>query len=400
MTFGSRVTTVQDFTQNRSALRTAVDGLIAREPYTFLYQAVVQGMDVARRLDQELPLRRAIVMLTDGMDDQQGGAGRQQATDAMAIDPVPIYAIGASNRTVQVDTALKDFSALVVASGGDYRRFVVPRRGHANPTLLENTYGELRRAIAETRHFTTDCFSCNPDGSPIAVRLYLTQGSNQVSSGTVTVRSLGREGKIDLQPPPPPLPPTPVLPPKPASHWWQIKLKIIFSLPWQWLVLAVLALAGVIAVPLAVFLPKSSRALHTTRIYPPPATARPDTEPNSVFDMRDAIAPGTQLQSQRLRITPLGHNELPAQERVFNEELTVGRSQDNQIIIYNDTQVSAKHCSLTPKDGLIFVRDEGSRNGTRVNGVPIERFMHAEPDSILGVGRTELRMQLLPPGRQ
>jgi len=33
-----------------------------------------------------------------------------------------------------------------------------------------------------------------------------------------------------------------------------------------------------------------------------------------------------------------------------------------------------------------------------VNGVPINGLLHAEPDSILGVGRTELRMQLLPVG--
>jgi hypothetical protein len=49
-----------------------------------------------------------------------------------------------------------------------------------------------------------------------------------------------------------------------------------------------------------------------------------------------------------------------------------------------------------PKGNLILVTDCGSRNSTRVNGVPINGFMHAESDSILGVGRTELRMKLLP----
>ena len=110
------------------------------------------------------------------------------------------------------------------------------------------------------------------------------------------------------------------------------------------------------------------------------------------------IAPGTHLNEQRLRLYPLGQNELPPTDILFEGELAIGRSPDNQIIIDNDTQVSGHHCTLAPDRGLILVRDENSRNGTRVNRVPIKGAMHAQADSILGVGRTELRMQLLPAG--
>jgi pSer/pThr/pTyr-binding forkhead associated (FHA) protein len=85
---------------------------------------------------------------------------------------------------------------------------------------------------------------------------------------------------------------------------------------------------------------------------------------------------------------------------VFERELTVGRSPESNFHISNDSQVSGSHCTLSPWEGRILVRDNGSRNGTRVNGVPVEGFIHAEPDSVLGVGRTELRMQLLPAGRR
>jgi hypothetical protein len=401
-----------DFTTDKSLLKNQIAPLTAKDPNTLLYQGMVQAMDLARRLDVK-PLRRAIVMLTDGMDDQQGGAGRQQATDAMSIDPVPIYAIGASDRSPRVDAALKDFAALVYASGGAYRRVEVLKGPRPSSTMLAQNYSELRDVVAQTHHFTADCKPCNPDGSPIAVRLRLTQGAVEVNSGTVTVLSVGTKGKAEPRPPPPPPPaPTQVAqepqPPSPPRHieepppWWlrwTINIGFFLKLPWQWLVLAGVALAAAIAGLLAILLPKSSPPPET-RIFPEPGPTRPASEPGPGIIVIDTIRPGTQLQSRRLRMTPLGQNDLPSQERPFEGELSVGRSGDNQIIINNDTQVSGKHCTLSPKDGLILVRDEESRNGTRVNGVPIAGFIHAEPDSVLGVGRTELRLQLLAPGQQ
>jgi pSer/pThr/pTyr-binding forkhead associated (FHA) protein len=60
--------------------------------------------------------------------------------------------------------------------------------------------------------------------------------------------------------------------------------------------------------------------------------------------------------------------------------------------------VSGEHCRLTPEGKSILVEDTKSTNGTRINGVPIAGFIHADSDSILGVGRTELRLKLLLAG--
>jgi Mg-chelatase subunit ChlD len=419
VTLGSRVQTVVNFTPDRGLLpsdkddlKRKISALTAQDPDTLLYQGMIQAMDLARRVDLKLPLRRAIVMLTDGLDDQQGGAGRQQAVDAMAIDPIPIYGIGASDKSPKVDAALKDFSALVYASGGAYRRVEVPPRSRPDPGMLAQKYRELRDVVASTRHFTADCKSCNPDGSPVVVRLRLTQGPVEINSGSVTVLAVGTKGKPDPRPaapiPPPtqvaqaapPVVSTPIAKPDPPPSW-TINLRFFLTLPWQWVVLAVLVLAALIAGLIAVFIPKPKSTFETTRIIPDPGPTRPVENPDSIFQIsRDvSIAPGTEQHKQRLRLTPLGTNDLPAEEAIFEGDLSVGRSPDNKVYIYNDTQVSSKHCTLSPKDRRILVTDEGSRNGTRVNGVPIEGFIHAEPDSVLGVGRTEMRMQLLAPGR-
>src|SRR5262249_2122953 len=68
VTFGSSVSTIQDFTADKQALTAAVTRLMFRDQRTLLYQGMVQAIDLSKRLDSSLPLRRAIVVLTDGLD--------------------------------------------------------------------------------------------------------------------------------------------------------------------------------------------------------------------------------------------------------------------------------------------------------------------------------------------
>jgi Mg-chelatase subunit ChlD len=398
VTLGSSVKTVQDFTNDKPTLNRALEGLEPRDMQTLLYQGLVQAIDLSRRLDVP-PLRRAIVTLTDGRDDQQGGAGRQEVFDKLAVDPTPIYGLGASadynaKDRAKVDAALKDFSALVRVSGGDYRRI--------DTRSLDKAYVELRDIVRSTKHFNAECENppCAPDGSAMVVRLFMSQGTTSLSSESVTVRSVGAEGKVVQSPRPEPTPPpsTPLPgPPEPSKPDYRtLVFKFFTNLPLRWLTVLALIAGGSIA-GVVIFMrrsskqqPKGQEPLKTTR-------AEPD---NSVLQIspRVLVPSGTQQDKQRLRLYPIGHNDIGPFDLLFEETLAVGRSPESEICISNDGQVSASHCALSPKGKSILVEDAGSRNGTRINGVPINGFLHAEPDSVLGVGRTELRMKLLPVG--
>ena len=51
------------------------------------------------------------------------------------------------------------------------------------------------------------------------------------------------------------------------------------------------------------------------------------------------------------------------------EEISIGRHPTNTIRVRDD-RASRKHCVINRgPDGLFYVRDLGSRNGTKVNGV-------------------------------
>jgi hypothetical protein len=419
VTLGSTVRMIQDFTGDKQALSAAIKPLAPHDRQTLLYQGLVQAIDLSRRLDPALPLRRAIVTLTDGMDDQKGGAGRQEVIDKLQLDPTPIYGIGASAvSNAKVDMALKDFAGLVRVSGGDFRA--------VDLQTLNKGYFDLRKIVNSTVHITANCPApaCVPDGTAAVIRLVLSQGNQRLTSASVTARMVGSDGRVAppvhdvVYPVPPPAPaPAPAPPPptpavqvateppatpasspppvysdKSDSRWFPLNINIRFFLnaPLQWGSLAALMLAtGGFGVHRLV------RIWHFNITPPPPPAINIW---NVQFGRRVAIEPGTQLDKRRLRLDPLGRNDLAPVEALFQDKLTVGRSPDSDICIGNDSQVSGTHCSLAPDGKFILVRDEGSRNGTRLNGVPVNGFIHAESDSILGAGRTEMRIKLLEPG--
>jgi pSer/pThr/pTyr-binding forkhead associated (FHA) protein len=52
-------------------------------------------------------------------------------------------------------------------------------------------------------------------------------------------------------------------------------------------------------------------------------------------------------------------------------EFTIGRDAANQLWV-DDAALSRRHCVVRREGSKCIVRDAGSRNGTRLNGVPVE----------------------------
>ncbi len=61
----------------------------------------------------------------------------------------------------------------------------------------------------------------------------------------------------------------------------------------------------------------------------------------------------------------------------------------------SDRTVSRFHCEISHSDGMVVLRDPGSRNGTLIDGVPV--FHAALCDrAVISVGRTQLRVEIGP----
>jgi predicted component of type VI protein secretion system len=68
--------------------------------------------------------------------------------------------------------------------------------------------------------------------------------------------------------------------------------------------------------------------------------------------------------------------------------LTIGRGRDNDLVL-GDPRVSRRHARIQARQGRLVLSDLESRNGTRVNGAPVEEVAIGIGDEIL-LGDTRL----------
>lgn len=82
---------------------------------------------------------------------------------------------------------------------------------------------------------------------------------------------------------------------------------------------------------------------------------------------------------------------------LFKKQLRVGRRESCDIVL-RFANVSAHHCLLAVDEGYWFVKDLGSRNGIKVNGVRIvtQTRKRLDPGSILSVAKHKYEVKYSP----
>ena len=82
---------------------------------------------------------------------------------------------------------------------------------------------------------------------------------------------------------------------------------------------------------------------------------------------------------------------------LISPPVTFGRAEDNRVILSPEIGASRHHAELAEDDGVWWVRDLGSMNGTYVNGERIEwpRVLHVG-DKIKMAGDVMIHLVLVP----
>ena len=76
----------------------------------------------------------------------------------------------------------------------------------------------------------------------------------------------------------------------------------------------------------------------------------------------------------------------------LDDKLTVGKSTSNDIVLTDDT-VSRSHCEIVREGNGVRIRDLGSTNGTKVDGMRItDAFI--QPGAVIKIGEVELAMRV------
>ncbi len=105
-------------------------------------------------------------------------------------------------------------------------------------------------------------------------------------------------------------------------------------------------------------------------------------------DQPASPTPGDTI-SERRAVLVKDHGT-PSEKRIplVGEAISLGRSRATDIQILNDARVSRHHCTILREGEAFFIEDNGSSNGTLVNGERVQRARLEDGDTI-GVGDTE-----------
>lgn len=375
ISFGEKITTVQDYTADKNALKNGVKTLAMSDNKTQLHQGIAKAIEMSHRIDATLPSRRVIVMLSDGEDDFPGGMTRDEVLAAMKVDRVPVYAIGFSKPGKQGDANLKTLGEFARMSGGEFF--------DGNGAELGKLFESIQQKILKSFLVKLDATKATADGNSYRLQLTFSSAGKSMTDG------------LDLRI----LSPTGTTPPQPWYKTWHKKISV-----WGY-VAAGCFLVLIIALFVRSRQKKAARLLAeeeerkrldaeqeaTQKKATVEAAARAEEEKKKLDEqltVKKAAAPGL-----KMKLSVLGNS---GDQRDYGISLSgrafIGRSSECDLAIRDDEEISKRHCELTLEGGYVMISDLNSTNGTFVNGVPVKTGHRLKSGDLVLLGRTELRI--------
>ena len=376
--FGSQVRTLVAPTTDRAALTAAIDSLGPTDRQTQLHAALMRALDLGRQHLAGLPARRAIVVLSDGLDDAPGGVTADEVFAHLADGAVPIYGIGfgAIRERAQREAGLAALGGFARRSGG---AFVDAGSGDPAAALAA-----MRREIREVYRAGLHCAACVPDGTRYRVAMTLTSGGLTLSDG-MDVRLYpvdavprgpgGAPGPKDAAQ-------TPVAAPAAgASRWW---------------VYPGAALAGVLALVLVLLRIRRARRASAAAVRTPDAqavTPVPKSEPPNAPGpiLSPEPAPAARTVHLTFMHGPRRGQEVPLS---LAPAALLGRDTGCALALPEDDRVSTRHARLVLQGRQVVLEDLGSTNQTFLNGVAIGAPHPIHDGDLLRIGGSEFRVRL------
>ena len=372
-TFDDQSRLVQARTSQVEDLRHALAGVSMSGRYTALYDALY---DASRYLRDAPGKRKAIVLLTDGRDENSAlkiEDGLRVAEDSH----IPVYAVGVG----QVDERV--MRRIAKLTGGDY---FPPGSGTAALLASRIAAGPGPPEMAVE----------NPAGAPGRVSATPPESAPRTSGARTALA-------------PAPAPSTGSR----RAWWFGVALALVAALALAWITLGQrsrprcatcrrplpdrLSECAFCAREPATAPPSRSRPPAEAKAAPTDRTVVVGTAPTIVA----RVGPGTEEYLEKtvvLRERPvLSVTRGPGMGLVYEVKTSaptsLGRAKVNDIVLNADVAVSSEHCRIRPEEGRFVLHDLKSTNGTFVNDRRVTRHPLTEGDTIQ-VGETYLQFRL------
>ena len=425
ITIGSDIQTVCDYTQDRSALKSAAEGIERTADYTYLYKGLSFALDGQRKAVDTMPDRAAVIVFTDGMDDSDGASNEDQVLIDIAETRIPVYVVGLKGQDSSAN--LNSAGQIARQSGGSilsYNDMSITEALQAISDMTARTY---------QLHVTPENDSFGKQN--LNWRVTYNPGSYSVVSSPY-VYSLGMDGVVmetelitepqtelvtETETEPPTEPVTePVTEPQTEPEPSGTEKLVLFL---QENIIICVA-AGLILVALIILLvtllkKKKKEELFEEYEYEGSFSLKNDYEKtldeksyndneatideksdSSGYDDNEETVYGDADTGVKLEfeITFDGHTEI--EQRVMRDQLVLGRGNecDVDVVLKSNLedrkQTSRKHAFIIERPDGLYVKDN-SKNKTYLNGMEVAGEMALKDDDVLQLGRATVKIRIL-----
>lgn len=387
ITFGENVRCAIDFSNDRGAIDNAVNSITNNDRKTQLYGGISEALKLATRTDANLPKRKNIVLITDGVNDYNGGVSENDVFTQLKDDLVPVYSMLMPNS----EKGRATINSVTEYSGG--------KMYDMSNKQIDTVYGWIRESIQNS--YTVDFAYGNAaaDDGKHSLNVKIAQGDkiaedsvqftfkkSDEPSGAYAMdesKNVTDENKEE----------------KNEENSSDNKKKLI-------LIIGIILFVAVAIVAFILFLVmrgRNTEDVYTSDIYSGGSSQSfnqgyPDHINNgynnaqSSQGMDRTVNVNEMGQDITIVLSPInGGAQLTAK---MNGIVNIGRGPLNEIVI-NDDLVSGRHCSITNENGVMYIEDMMSTNGTILNGILINSKSEIRNNDILMLGKNEYRVSFV-----
>lgn len=347
------------FLNDASAVKSYVAAAKVTNEDTNLYASIKE--ELATLQGKTVHSKRYLIIFSDGADDQTKGITREEAETAVKESGIPIFTVAMLQddpTEAQMDAAKVLGSFARYSAGGQH--FAPPVDGYA----YDDVYGKLQGYINQSLVVTADVSGIDSRKTEVTFSLKLSDGSETVRTEYLVKTAdigelLGQEEATEEAA----LEPTEEVVPEPTEEPAPQEEKPNL-LPF--------VIGGMVVVAVVIIV-----AVAASR-------KKKDGE-------EESLAEDLALRKV-VKITLRCMNPPQDYDLTLRNEIKIGRGRRCQLCIAEDAALSEVHSSLHLRQGVIYVVDENSTNGTYVNGVPIVGEYQLEPRDIIMMGSHEYQI--------
>lgn len=399
MVVGSIGTEIErtDFLSDKNEIDNVVDGLVADEEYTALYDAVIESISVMSN-SKKCHQKKCLVIISDGDDETVIGRTRNEVLKAISDSKIPIYTVAAlrSSYTQQQIECAENLGALARQSSGG-KDYVPVITGLGSKETGLDILQDNRDGVV----LTLDISEAKPPRDEALLRIqFETDDASYSDTLDIYAADLGMAAK-----------------PEEETEGIQIdndgeaEEKKEVSLPgYVWLFVALAVSFIVVAVVLIIVRKqKAEKKENDSQISDSGLVTEKRTVMKEGLREQDLSNQGketagrtcsTDKLASRYEVKFIAVGYESKEVRLFLPEgkiLTLGRNQKaNLVLDAKDTHLSSIHCKIRCMQNIINIWDMDSQNGTFVNGVPVKKLGMAivNNEDIVRMGSYEYRVYI------